>query len=156
MSGSCIEFDLSEFETMARSINSAVNRLTARAKSQLLDDIGEEIESQSKERFETKEDPSGKRWEEWSKRYAARQAENNPGASILRGSGVGLYESITHEVDAQKIVTGSNKIYAGVHQKGWEERNIPAREYLGFSDEDQEDIESLVAGFVSRALKGGV
>ena len=155
MPGSAFEIDLSDVERMARELTAAMNRLKVMDQAQLLHDLGVEMEAQTKERFEEKVDPDGTPWEAWSTRYAARRRKQAPGASILRGRGPGLYESIASAVSGERINVGSRMVYAGVHQHGWPQRNIPARAYLGLSRDNREDLIAVMSGFVRR-MSGGM
>ena len=84
--------------------------------------------------------------------------------------------SITEEPAPAQVAVGSNMIYAGVHQTGATIKpkaggaltftlangetviagsvTIPARPYLGISDEEREDIEDLSVGYFAELLSG--
>ena len=63
-----------------------------------------------------------------------------------------ISDSISHEVDGDVVRIGSNLIYAGVHDQGWEKKNIPARTYLGISADDEEAIEQEVSDWFEGLL----
>lgn len=110
----------------------------------LYDTIGASLESHARERIsETKEDPDGEPWKEWSKAYAARRPAKG-GILDLNGD---LIDSIAFETQKDAIVVGSNLVYALTHQEGDEDRNIPRRTYLGVSAQNLEDICDQVADF---------
>ena len=54
-------------------------------------------------------------------------------------------------VDGDQVTVGSVKEYAATHQYGDEERNIPARPYLGLSERDVGELGELVEEFVAEA-----
>lgn len=111
----------------------------------LLDVLGSEQESQSRRRIhEEKTAPDGTPWAEWSEDYAARRPKRG---GLLELDG-GLVESIAYAIDGDALQVGSDLVYALVHQEGWEERNIPARPYLGVSDENLDDLGELVIRFI--------
>lgn len=111
--------------------------------------LGSELESQTRRRIaEEKSAPDGENWDEWSEAYAARRPKRG-GLLDLDG---GLVESIAFEVTGDAIVVGSNLVYALVHQEGFDKKNIPARPYLGVSDENLEDLGQLVIDFIERQL----
>lgn len=155
MPGSAFELDLSELDGLTGDLVAAMNRLKTMDQAQLLHELGVELEGQTKERFDEKVGPDGSPWKAWSPRYAERQRKYNPGASILRGGGPGLYESISSRVSGGRLSIGSRLVYAGVHQEGWAAKNIPARPYLGISRENQEDLVTVMTEFVRRT-SGGV
>ena len=138
MSGAGLEFDLSELEAVADEIN----RIIEFDRKQLLDDVGGLLESSSEYRLrEEKTAPDGTPWEPWSEAYAKTR---EPHQSLLvadNKKGSRLWDSLTHEVIGDDIViVGTNIIYAATHQFGDESRGIPARPYLGVSDQDEDDI----------------
>jgi phage gpG-like protein len=64
------------------------------------------------------------------------------------GAGMGHVE----RVSSLGLVIGTNVSYAPYHQSGTE--TIPARPFIGISDECQEELDELYAGFLERALGG--
>lgn len=150
MAGADFELDISELENLA----AAFHKASAMDISKLLDEIGVEEESQIKERFETKEDPEGSSWPDWSDDYRKRVTEKSPGASILMGRESRLQESVSFEITNKGIAWGSPMIYARVHQDGWEDKNIPARAYLGIGEEDEFLLTETIEDFVRREAGG--
>jgi phage virion morphogenesis protein len=145
MSGTALVFDFSGLSRLEERIS----RLSRLDKSGLLDALGAEIESQTKLRIESeKESPAGEAWPGWSARYAkSREGQH----SLLMGEGH-LYETITRVVHGDSVEVGTNRIYGAVHQFGFDERNIPARAYLGISSENEEDLEDTADRFLDRIL----
>ena len=130
-------------------------------KSRLMAAIAQRLRSSTVERFSTKQGPSGAAW---------KSARNNPntliGAGILRSTIVGRSTQETASV-------GSNLIYAAIHQFGGvikpknasalrfqvggrfvttQSVTIPARPYLGVSDQDEAGIVGLVARHINGVL----
>lgn len=150
MAGSEWSLDIRELDKISKAFTSLSRMNTG----QLLAEIGAEEEGQIKERFESKQDPDGDKWDPWSEKYRKRQALKNPGASILMGKNARLQESVTFETTSYGIVWGSALIYARVHQEGYEEKNIPARAYLGIGGEDEFLIGETVESFMKRESGG--
>lgn len=150
MAGSELSLDIRELE----KISDAFMRASSMNMKELLKVIGVEEEGQIKERFESKEDPDGNKWDVWSDRYRKRQSEKNPAASVLMGSNARLQESITFKATSYGVVWGSVLIYARVHQKGFDENNIPARPYLGIGEEDELLIGETVESFIRKESGG--
>lgn len=125
----------------------ALDRLSRLDTQRLLEILGSEAESQTRRRLsEEKTDPDGQPWKPWSKAYEARRPAKG-GILDLDGE---LIDSIAYEVQDDAITLGSNLVYALVHQEGWKAKNIPARPYLGVSDENLEDLGELVIDFIAR------
>jgi phage virion morphogenesis protein len=104
--------------------------------------IGALVESQSKARFDERRSPEGDQWPAWSAGYAASRAR---GHSLLVASGA-LRDSIAWELDADELAIGTNLVYGAIHQFGGTEdmpagpAAIPAREYLGVSEDNETEI----------------
>lgn len=116
----------------------------------LFDVLGGELDNQTRRRISSeKTDPDGEPWIEWSEAYAAVRPQKG-GLLDLDG---GLVDSIAYETSSDAITVGSNLVYALVHQEGWEKKNIPARPYLGVSDENLADLGQLVIDFIAQEVR---
>lgn len=136
--------------------------------------IGTGLVSSTQERFDAGQDPDGAAWAALNPTYAA--GKRGPG--ILRESGMrgGLQGSITYQAGRNEVRTGTNKIYAAIHQFGGviKAKNggalafkmgnrivrtpsvtIPARPFLGISSDDRDMILDVVEGALDRALRSG-
>ncbi len=123
------------------------------------EEIGALLENSTKRRIqEEKTDPEGNRWVAWSAAYDATR-DHGRHSLLISGGNPGLLESIQHFSNSEVVRIGSNLIYAAIHQfgadpskaregslPGAEGAGIPARPYLGVSEEDRRDIERLVIG----------
>ncbi len=90
--------------------------------------------------FETEGTASGDKWEELSNGYKAKKVkEYGEDKKILEASG-DLRTSFIGKVTSNDLTIGSPKEYAAVHNFGYEERNMPKREIIRFSDQQIEDI----------------
>jgi len=122
-----------------------LDRLADMPIDNLMDNIGSEIKDQTVRRIESeKTDPEGNDWEDWSPKYAATRHGNQ---SLLIGGGPDyLLTTITWNANSESVIVGTNLIYGAIHQFGGEEVDIPipARPYLGLSDENEEDVMGIV------------
>lgn len=123
--------------------------------------IAEALRTGTMDRFDTQEEPSGKRW-----RVSVR-ANQESGKTLIKTTN--LKNSIHAEADSKGAVVGTNDIRAATHQFGdsrtirpkrkkvlrfqvdgkWVSArkvdvNIPARPFLGVSDEDMEEVKSIL------------
>jgi len=128
----------------------------------LMDQIGALLEQSARDRIEdTNVAPDGAAWPQ------SLRAKEDGGLTLFESGR--LAASITHTADPARTDIGSNLIYAGVHQAGATivPRNaealffqlpngeyvtvasvtIPARPYLGVSDQDELEIYDLVEDF---------
>lgn len=148
MTGVSLEYDISAI----RDLNKKIEKLTFVDTHSLFEEIGAELESQTRRRIaEEKEAPDGQPWPAWSPNYAASR---HGGQSLLQGEG-DLLDSIQYQVfaDGSGVEWGSNLIYAATHQFGDAERGISQREYLGLSDDNADDIGTIIDDWMERQLK---
>lgn len=128
-------------------------------RNDVLHDIGETLVSNTKFRFRDGKDPEGHAWEP-SARAWEQGLKDNAGrmGKTLIDTG-DLRRSITHAVTQDGVLVGSNKVYARIHQEGGKagrgrKVTIPARPFLGFNDDDREDVADLLRDYFHQSLKG--
>lgn len=156
-----MEGELEQLKTKLAAL-SHINRYA------LMKNISEGLRSSTMDRFRSGKSPEGKSWE------PSIQAQEGQGITLTQTTR--LKNSIKNMADATGAAIGTNTIYAATHQFGEEGRtirakkakylkfrykgawvnvekvtvNIPARPYLGISDEDMEDIRDEVEYAVRR------
>lgn len=143
MSGAGVQIKISGL----KAFQTRLDQLLAVDRRELLEGIGALLESSTQDRIASGqgEAPDGSAWPAWSERYAARR---RAGASLLYDSS-DLERSITFVAGADLLQVGTNLEYGATHQFGDADRNIPARPYLGLSEEDEANIRELVADFLA-------
>ncbi len=147
MSGTGLVHDFTGLE----ALQARLAKLSRLRKQEVLDIVGEQVESQTRRRIqEEKKDPSGAPWPAWSARYAGRR---KAGRTLLMNEDH-LLDSITHlMVDRDSVEVGTNMIYAATHQFGDAERGIPARAYLGISDQNEKDLLRELDEYLDRVIR---
>lgn len=139
----------------------------------LLRAIGVGLVAGTMERFDRHVDPQGRGWTALNPRYQA--IKRGPGILQERATQGGLMGSITFRDADRSVIVGTNKTYGAIHQfggrvtarnaralrfrmaGGWvmvRSVRIPARPYLGLSDEDRQmvvDTIPRVVAFLRRA-----
>lgn len=131
----------------------------------LLMQIGEALAESTMRRFPAGKGPDGVPWAPKSAVTMARHPRG--GKRPLIGESKTLATSITFDVQGKTVVVGSNAIQAAVQQFGapagslWQGKDkrgrnarapwgdIPARPYLGISDEDEVTILEIVAEYLA-------
>jgi phage virion morphogenesis protein len=123
----------------------------------LFTDLAAVAESQTRRRIESeRESPSGIRWQDWSPGYAKTR---HGGQSLLQGSG-NLLDSLTRFADKHSGGVGTNLKYARIHQFGGTAgmrpgpAAIPARPYLGFSEDNLDEIRAICNDYLDNLLGG--
>lgn len=123
---------------------------------ELLEQLAGVAESQTRRRIsEEQKSPGGEPWQAWSANYAATR---HGGQSLLQGEG-DLVDSITSEIEGDEALIGSNLVYAAIQQHGGTPdmapgpAGIPAREYLGFSQDNLDEIETVADRWLDKHLE---
>lgn len=147
MSGAQISINAKDLDRVQRLLD----RLARADFAEVLDTIGASVESQVRRRISTeKQAPDGSAWPAWSDRYMRR----GTGYALLKTREANLFGSITYNVMGRDSVEiGSPLIYAATHQFGDDDRNIPARPYLGLSSEDEDDIQDDIEAWLEEILQ---
>lgn len=116
----------------------------------LMESVGDALVSGTMKRFDAEEEPTGKKWPK-SKRAAKEDGQTLTDKAFLR-------RSIDYAATPEKVMVGSNLPYARIHQLGGKtgkghKVDMPARPYLGISDEDMDDVKSTMTDFLTGAFK---
>lgn len=109
--------------------------------------VATEGEDQTRRRIEEERTaPDGSAWPEWSPAY---KETRRSGHELLQ-SECDLVDSILADVDGTTAIWGSNLVYAALQNFGGEPVgiNVPAREYLGLSENNLADIEDLIIDWI--------
>ncbi len=94
------------------------------------------------------------KWKDLSvKTKTARKKSGHYPGQILQVSGQ-LALSVTTQYDDTSAIIGSNKVYAAIHQLGGQagknkKTTIPARPYLKLTDDDFDEIISIVEKYLT-------
>lgn len=159
-----IEITIENLEFDLMQVDRRIKKLAEIEMKELLTGIGAEVETQTRRRIsDEKTAPDGSSWKPWSPAYARSAKENH---SLLERSGA-LYGSIQSDVEYDQVGIGSNMIYAAAQNFGHTypvdpeyqnfvpsamDRILPAREFLGLSSENRDDLEALVIDFLGELL----
>lgn len=90
----------------------------------------------------TKVDPDGNPWEPWAQSTATRRARDGSWARGLLWNSGALLDSLVEKIEPKRAVVTATAPYAGFLQYGT--RNMPARPFVGISQQANEDIIDLV------------
>jgi len=131
-----------------------------------MQEIGGELQASTHQRFRDERGPEGEAWPELApatligragkkartKRggYTKRARTRMSNARILRDTGE-LFNSISFQANANQVSVGTNKAYARIQQLGGQagrrgnKVEIPARPFLGISDDDRGTIADILS-----------
>lgn len=164
-----IRMDMSQVQSAFQRLAMAVSDTTP-----IMRAIGTGLVTNTHDRFDDEVDPEGNAWAPLNEEYA--KSKRGPG--ILRESAMrgGLQGSITYRAGRDQVQVGTNKVYGAIHQFGGEilpkhgrflifkmggktvkarSVTIPARPYLGISNDDRDMIIDVVTGALDRAIGSG-
>lgn len=117
----------------------------------LMKNIAGIMADSTEENFKVEGQP---KWKDLSeKTKTARKKSGHYPGQILQVSGQ-LALSVTTQYDDTSVVIGSNKVYAAIHQLGGQagknkKTTIPARPYLKLTDDDFDEIISIVEKYLT-------
>lgn len=146
-----------------REVSTALGRLEQAGQNlrEPLDVVGRIVADSTRRRFETGRGPGGRGWQP---SYRALEQ----GGRTLADTGR-LRDSITHVVEGDSVLVGTNVVYGAVHQFGatiearsapylrfkiagrWARRKrvtLPARPFLGFDDDDRRDVLAVLEDYL--------
>ncbi len=165
MTGVRITLNTAEFADAIQGLSAIMRRPAG-----VMGEIGEAMILSTQERAAAEQSPDGTAWPKLNPGYAAAKR----GGSMLRETGR-LLSSLSRKVDGNRVVVGTNVIYAAIHQFGGTIRpkaagrlafrlgrtrvfarsvRIPARPFLGVSDADRAEIMAIFQDHARRAMRG--
>ena len=117
--------------------------------SSLLQGLAGLVESQTRTRIVDEQTaPTGAAWPTWSPRYAKTRHGNH---RLLQNTGH-LLESLHARLQGNSAVVGTNLSYAKAQQEGNRQHHLPARAFLGVSQDNQQDLQALVDDWMTKQL----
>lgn len=158
MAGVTMKVTLEDSEAV-RALTRMVSR--GRDMTPLMRDIGEHLLNTTRERFATQTAPDGTPWAPLSATTKRRKTRNVE--KVLTESGALRGHGLVYQASRDRVEVGSPLIYAGTHQFGAERGSfgsmsngapipwgdIPARPFLGVSDDDEATIVRLIGDHLS-------
>ena len=129
-----------------KEVQALFDRLIRKGKDTLalMRRLSSDLKDAVEENFEKQGRPKGKPLHPATIKYRAKKGYTG---SILQRTR-GLKNSITTKSTSNEAVVGTNKKYAGVHQFGYEKRNIPARPFLKTTKEDVEGFKRTILNYI--------
>lgn len=134
-----IEYDAAEVQEGLKKLQAKIGDLEP-----FYRDIGEALLNSTRKRFEGQTAPDSSKWEALSPNYQQRKKKNKDKILFLEGQ---LFGTLGYQVTPEELLLGTPKEYGATHQFGRDA--IPARPFLGVSDEDKKDIMDAIAEWLS-------
>ena len=119
--------------------------------AEVFDEIGSSIANSVLDRFERQHGPDGAPW------TPSLRAQTENGQTLTDSAH--LRQSITWAVTGDGVEIGTNKVYAAIHQFGGQAGRgqsvtLPARPFLGLSDDDRDEIAAIIEDYIAEAMRG--
>lgn len=135
-------------------VSAALARVTAvgRGLRAVYLDIGEYLLTATRDRAAAQRAPDGSAWTPLSPRYQRRKSRERPGLPILRYDFHMLGDRLGYQADDTVLLFGTSAVQGAAQQFGY--KKLPARPWLGLSDEDELEVVQIVADHYERALEG--
>lgn len=146
MAGSFVSVDVIGGDTIAKALNKLLGQVNDL--SPAFREMGEHLLESTQNRMSQEVTPDGQAWEPLSVNTIKQKALSSQSDKILRGYGT-LADTLNYQLGANQLMFGSNMEYAATHQFGRESANIPAREFLGVSNDDENEIIDILRSHLS-------
>lgn len=157
------------FEVDLRTAAHLFDRIKAAGRSMqpLMAEIASVMEDSTRQRFRSQQSPDGIPWAPISDEWKAEKADRGFATGVLKMRG-DLLNSVRPESDANSATVIASAPYAAIHQFGGVIRpkrgkalrvrgrflssvTMPARPYLGMSDDDRFEVLDAARDFLRRA-----
>lgn len=129
---------------MQSAMGAAIDRMTADDFKEPLEEMFAIFHKGVEENFRSESTPDGVRW--------APRKHAGDGHPLLFLTGAMFKEAMFGNVNyldkaARQIIERDDIPYAGVHNFGFPERNIPQREFFGASEERLKEMDQVIADY---------
>jgi phage virion morphogenesis protein len=104
-------------------------------------DIGEHLLNATHDRWERQIDPDGNPWAALDPKTLRYKKKNKDKILVLEGY---MRDTLAYNTTSFSLELGTNLIQGATHQFGDETRNIPARPFLGITEEDEQEIIAIL------------
>ena len=109
-------------------------------------DIGEYLLLSHSERWARQESPEGRGWKELDRDYLqSKRKRESRGRNKILVLNEYLREGLRYQASNTTLEFGTDSEYGRTHHQGDDSRNIPARPWLGVSDEDNQEISAILS-----------
>jgi phage virion morphogenesis protein len=148
MAGASIQIEIDDREVLA-----ALQRLVdaGRDLKPAFEQIGEYLDLAHRQRWDRQEAPDGTPWAPLSPKTLARKHKKGRPLDTLVESG-DLRDLLRYQASDDGLEFGTDRRYGAPHQFGREEAGIPARPFLGLSEDDK----AAVLDILQEHLEGGL
>jgi phage virion morphogenesis protein len=139
MAGASIQIDIDD-----RQVTAVLGELIARGQDlePAFREIGEYLDLVHRGRWDQQQAPDGTPWAPLNPAYQARKKRNADRILVLDGY---LRDLLRYQASSDGLAFGTDRVYGATHQFGRPEAGIPARPFLGLSEEDGREVLEILA-----------
>ena len=148
MSGTFIEFDFNRGD-VEKALEHFLSHMADL--DPVYKNMGEHLDQSTRYRYRLEQAPDGSPWAPLSPHTLKRKR----GHKILQelGESGGLLGTLHYQIGADGLRYGTDRVYGAIHQEGGATGInlsviIPARPYLGFTDDDHEAFGDIMSDFL--------
>ncbi|WP_035597018.1 phage virion morphogenesis protein [Halomonas salina] len=125
-----------EYEFDDRRVKRALGELIERGRDAkpAFEAIGEDLDRAHRARFDQQVSPAGDPWAPLDPAYRDRKRRRKDKILVLNGF---LRDTLRYEAGSDQLEFGTDRVYGATHHFGDDDRGIPARPWLGLSDDDE-------------------
>jgi phage virion morphogenesis protein len=156
MAGAKIQLEY-DATTATAALDYVGGKLDSEGRQLLLSHVGEYMFGSTRDRGARQVDPSGQRWRALEPTYARWKRKVRPGVPILKFDYHMLGDQLSWQLIGDTAVEiGTNAIYGARHQFGSSDphRPMPARPWLGASEEDDNEIVVITRSHLIGGMPG--
>lgn len=145
MAGAFIQIDIDD-----RQVTAVLTELIARGEDlkPALREIGEYLDLAHRERWDRERAPDGTPWAPLKPATQARKKRNAGKILVLDGY---LRDQLRYQASSDRLEFGTDRVYGATHQFGRPEAGIPARPFLGLSEEDERQVLEILTEYLEGA-----
>lgn len=149
MTGTSIDLELDD-----QRINKVLDRLIRAGVSLAapMAEIGEQWLANTQDRFDAQESPDGVPWVDLSEKYLkSKRKRESRGADAILVLDDHLHGEMAYNSGDDWTELVAPQVYAATQHFGDDDRNIEARPYFGFSEDDLDYVHQVLAEYLDEA-----
>lgn len=146
MAGVRLEYEIND-ETVRRALQELARR--GGNAQPAMAAIGEDLLRSHRARFDAQESPEGEPWAPLSDDYKARKPRRQNEILVLNGF---LRDTLRYQDGPDSLAFGTDRIQGATMHWGDEERGIPARPWLGLSEDDEAEAARTLLDYLNEPL----
>lgn len=151
MAGTSIKIELDD-----QRINKVLDQLIRAGVSlaEPMAEIGEQLLANTQDRFDAQESPDGVPWAPLSDKYLkSKRKRKSRGANAILVLDDHLHGEMAYNSGDDWMEITAPQVYAATHQFGDDSRNIEARPFLGFSQDDMDYVHQVLAEYLDETAR---